>query len=1282
MRTCRAVPSVRVAFAVARPVRTMAPSRRRSARATRAAARHPRLRAGEPLGVGGAGAVWAARGGGRDAAIKVAHSLRRAVARRASPARRARWRRSARRTRRGSSPTTSCPTGARGSRWSGSSARAWPTRWPTCAAPPSSRRGLAGRRGAGRRRALHGRGLAHGDLTPENVFVRGPAGRPRRSSTSASPPAGASAPIDRPGWTMGTLGYMAPEVLSGGPGDARADVYALGVILYELFTLRPPFAGDAAELERAHLALRPPPPGLFADIPRALDELILACLAKDPERRPPDAVGRAPRARRVLTGEASRSTAETSPSIADTHTGDAAGADTRPAAPGLDRADTRPPTPWPRHARMRAGGASDTRRLAGAGAGRARLARVRRRPGAHRRRDRAHARRARPPARPHLPGPVRRRPLRATGARGAGRRLPAPGHLGRPRRASRRSRRAAPRATAARPPPTASRSIARGVAAGRALDRPGPDPRLLPTPSATWPWCRPSRPASSPRPARSPPPRRRWSAAPRSSPRSRPARAPASPTAGPASSLLLGGPGSGKSRLLAEIAAAAGELGAAHIVIDAAGQARPIGSTARRCASAPARGPLAVLVDDAHLADDAFLDSLEYATLGGASVPLWVLVAADGRALDQNPAALRRARRPDGAPRARAARRRRHARARRLAAVPGRLPARGRARSPGLAGRRQPGPADRAGPRPQARGGGAPAPRPAQPRAGHRGDRAPARHRRRAAGRRRARSTGCRTSWPRPRGWRPRSARSSTRASSTGSRTRSSARATAASSTRGVALRALATRGLVVDRGGGSWAFASPLVQDAIYQAIPAAERSRIHRHALDYWRGRERRARDGRGGAPRRAGRRARRGGGRRAGPGRGGGRRPPRGRGGEVVLGGAPARQRSARPACARWSAAAASAGGSTAGRRRCRIWPPRASWPAARRPGRGWPRSCSTRRWCSTGSSTSPRRPNGSREARPLVERAAMPASAARLLVATGRTLWRQERVAEALALFAEERGAAARRRDAPHRAAPVRLARSAWVGQPRRGRGGLHRGRASGRTPRTTGCTCACSTSTGSSCGRRATTPSAAPTTCAAPSGWPASSATRTWSAPRPTTWPSSSTSRAATRRRFRSPSARSSCSSASRPGPAPRTRSCSAASRSPWAIASRPPATWPGWRRTRPCRRAAHRTASSTARSTWSSTGAAAEAWDAVVADAAGRAPGRAPRDPLPAGRLRARRGDRWRRPAARSRPRARMSIGSRRGTRGSRRWQQALLHGGTCSSRRPSRRRKASISSP
>src|SRR5207237_1033417 len=70
-------------------------------------------------------------------------------------------------------------------------------------------------------------------------------------------------------------------------GGLAADVYAFGALLTELLTLRPPFIGELAAIERGHLALRPPRPSRFAaEVPAAVDELVLACLAKDPRRRP------------------------------------------------------------------------------------------------------------------------------------------------------------------------------------------------------------------------------------------------------------------------------------------------------------------------------------------------------------------------------------------------------------------------------------------------------------------------------------------------------------------------------------------------------------------------------------------------------------------------------------------------------------------------------------------------------------------------------------------------------------------------------------------------------------------------------------------------------------------------------------------------------------------------------------------------------------------------------------------------------------------------------------
>jgi serine/threonine protein kinase len=106
---------------------------------------------------------------------------------------------------------------------------------------------------------LHGEGLVHRDLKPDNVLVR-PNGSPVLVDfgvTTQFTGEQSREALEVGGEMVGTVSYMAPEQILGDFVDARADLYALGCILYELLTGRPPFVGaDRIEVGRAHLHSR------------------------------------------------------------------------------------------------------------------------------------------------------------------------------------------------------------------------------------------------------------------------------------------------------------------------------------------------------------------------------------------------------------------------------------------------------------------------------------------------------------------------------------------------------------------------------------------------------------------------------------------------------------------------------------------------------------------------------------------------------------------------------------------------------------------------------------------------------------------------------------------------------------------------------------------------------------------------------------------------------------------------------------------------------------------
>lgn len=147
--------------------------------------------------------------------------------------------------------------------------------------------------GAGTAEALarmHEAGFVHRDIKPDNVVQRCDGsivlldlGLARKIPDDPDDPT-------RAGVQVGSLEYMPPEQLVAASNvDERADLYALGCVLFELCAGRPPFVGDAAALERAHAALRPPALGALAPVPADLEALVHECLAKQPERRPASA---------------------------------------------------------------------------------------------------------------------------------------------------------------------------------------------------------------------------------------------------------------------------------------------------------------------------------------------------------------------------------------------------------------------------------------------------------------------------------------------------------------------------------------------------------------------------------------------------------------------------------------------------------------------------------------------------------------------------------------------------------------------------------------------------------------------------------------------------------------------------------------------------------------------------------------------------------------------------------------------------------------------------------
>jgi serine/threonine protein kinase len=137
---------------------------------------------------------------------------------------------------------------------------------------------------AGALSAVHRAGIVHQDIKPANILI-GRRGKVKLTDFGVAALAGSA--VGDAGTVSGTAAYVAPERMLGGRGGPAADLYSLGVVLYECLSGRRPFDGSMMQVATAHQLADVPP--LPASVPPAARRFVLQLMAKDPLSRPADA---------------------------------------------------------------------------------------------------------------------------------------------------------------------------------------------------------------------------------------------------------------------------------------------------------------------------------------------------------------------------------------------------------------------------------------------------------------------------------------------------------------------------------------------------------------------------------------------------------------------------------------------------------------------------------------------------------------------------------------------------------------------------------------------------------------------------------------------------------------------------------------------------------------------------------------------------------------------------------------------------------------------------------